>query len=440
VLCQNCRTLSDAKLNFCGRCGQRLRNSTPTVSAQLLKLASPTSTKKYELWRARRRLRRIAFCCLLLLLVGTVLLVVSNLHIVQVMVHAQRPTKSSPLPTPTLSPRHTPDGIVWFYDLHGQSDGVAIHIRYLPMPAAGKAYVVWLVNPHRPDQLLPVGPLMPNSSGTVAFWSEQLSSFNPQTQDLRLLYTRVIVTAEDAASFIGRDKSGTGRPQGQTVLQGLIDSSSLDGITQLFITATYTPNQTALLPGLHSQLRELGRWIANMLDALQQNNAGNVHTDLLRLLYIIEGANGPDVQGLNLLTQSAVTSAGDGFGLLSSSSNCQVTQNTCGYLELIRMVLQTLFTQSALSKGAMQTLLTTLATMEQLTRIIQQQALNLVNVSGIDTSTRHSLVRLSTLGDALLNGTDRDGDGSVDPVPGEAAAAQLYTYMQQVGAIRLVAA
>lgn len=439
MLCQNCRTPSDAKLNFCGRCGQRLRSSDPTVSAELLKLTSLRPAKEYELWRARRKLRRVALCCLLLLLASAVFLGVSDFHLVSAVVHPQRSAKPSPLPTRAPSPPHTPDGIAWFYDLHGQSDAVAIHIRYLPIPAPGKAYVAWLINPHRPDQLLPVGPLVPNNSGTVAFQSEQSASFNTQAQDLRLLYTRMIVTAENTAPATERDKSDTGHPQGQAVLQGLIERNSLDGIAQLFITAAYTPNQVALLPGLHSQLRELDRWIANMLDALRNNNAANVHTDLLRLLYITEGANGPDVVGLNLLAQSAVTSAGDGSGLLPSSSSCQVTQNTCGYLELIRMVLQNLFTQEALSKNAMQPLLTTLSTMEQLARTIQQQALKLINVTEIDTSTRYALLRLSTLGDALLYGTDRDGDGSVDPVPGEAAAAQLYAYMQQVGAIRLMA-
>ena len=39
--------------------------------------------------------------------------------------------------------------------------------------------------------------------------------------------------------------------------------------------------------------------------------------------------------------------------------------------------------------------------------------------------------------DALLNGSDINGDGNIDAVPGEAANAQLYGYLQQLGAIQL---
>jgi hypothetical protein len=85
----------------------------------------------------------------------------------------------------------------------------------------------------------------------------------------------------------------------------------------------------------------------------------------------------------------------------------------------------------------MHNLLTTLTTVDQLLHVIQQQLLLLVNFSTLDAPTRSSLGRLSMLVDTLLSGSDRDGDGSIDPIPGEAAVAQLYGYMQQVGAIRL---
>jgi hypothetical protein len=76
-------------------------------------------------------------------------------------------------------------------------------------------------------------------------------------------------------------------------------------------------------------------------------------------------------------------------------------------------------------------------TTDQLLRVIHQQLLALVGFTTLDTPTLSAIGTLDTLIDTLLNGSDRDGNDSIDPVPGEAAVAQLYGYMQSVGAVRL---
>ena len=101
------------------------------------------------------------------------------------------------------------------------------------------------------------------------------------------------------------------------------------------------------------------------------------------------------------------------------------------------MTLQTLATQGAISKATMHNLLTTLTTIDQLMHLIEHQTLALIGFTTLDTPTLSAIGTLSTLIDTLLNGSDGDGDGSIDPVLGEAAVAQLYASMQLVGAVRL---
>jgi hypothetical protein len=220
-------------------------------------------------------------------------------------------------------------------------------------------------------------------------------------------------------------------------LQGHIDRAALHELSQLFVNASSTPGQVALLSGLRSQMHELERWITNMQDSAQTNGIASMQADLLRLIYVVEGANGPDVARLNIPALNNITHEGDGFGLLSSSSSCSVNQHPCGYLDAIRMTLQTLSAQNAISKAAMGDLLITMTTIDQLLRVIRNQLLALVGFTTLDTPTLSAMGTLSTLIDTLLNGSDHDGDGSIDPVPGEAAVAQLYGYMQLVGAVRL---
>jgi hypothetical protein len=338
--------------------------------------------------------------------------------------------KSTNVKAASVNILHAPEGMVWFYDARAQGDGVAFHLRYLPTLTKGHVYVGWLFTPYRPDQFVAVGPLVSDKAGTVSFESGQLASFNVAKQNLRLSFTRVIVTSEAASSPMQR-------PMGQIVLQGAINPQSLGSLSLLFVSAPFTPNQVAILTAFRAQMWELARWITNMLDSEQGGNVASVHDDLLRLIYVIEGKNGSDTQSLNILSLTNISNEGDGVGLLSAHANCQLSQQNCGYVDALRSLISTLSTQGTLSALTTQYLLTTVANVEQLTRRMQQQVLQLVPLTTLNTPTRSSIQLLSNLSNTLLNGTDRDGDGSIDPVPGEAATAQLYTYLQEVGAIAL---
>ncbi len=258
-------------------------------------------------------------------------------------------------------------------------------------------------------------------------------SFNANAQNLRMMFTQVAVTLENAETTFRR-------PVGPMVMQGLLNQNALGDLDLLFTSDPSTPAQVALLPGFHQQMRELARWVTNMLDAQQRNDVVAIHVDQMRILYILEGAQGANVLSLNLAKQPGVVGAGDGFGLLPSGTDCQANQSSCGYLAAIRTIVERLSTQGVVTDLTRQNLLTTLKTLEALAYNIQQQALSLLGFTTLDAPTLQSLALCTTQIDAMLNGVDRDGDSSSDAVPGEAAAAQLYTYMQQVGAIKLMSA
>ncbi|MGZ3611463.1 MAG: hypothetical protein ACXVBU_15520 [Ktedonobacteraceae bacterium] len=395
------------------------------MPTQRLAQSSSAPAKKRSFWQERRAFVLVGFLSVTLFsgVVGGKLLAFRSVNIGQFVV-------SSRSGSADVHQLHAAEGLVWFYDLQGQGDGVVLRLSYLPTPPKGQVYVGWLIDALRPDHLLAIGPLWPDKSGNVLFSSEQIPGFNAKNLDLRLLFTQGIVTAENAASRFKR-------PTGPTLLQGHIDRAAVNGLSQLFVTAPSTPGQIALMSGLRSQMHELERWITNLQDSKQANGVTSMQVDLLRLIYVVEGANGPDVARLDIDALPNITHEGDGFGFLSSNLPCSVNQHTCGYLDAIRVTLQTLATQGAISKATMHDLLTTLTTIDQLIHIIQRQLLALVGFTTSDTPTLSAIGTLSTLIDTLLNGSDRNGDGRIDPISGEAAVAQLYAYVQLVGAIRL---
>ena len=337
--------------------------------------------------------------------------------------------------TTTAPPVHVthvipkPSGRVWFYTERSQDDSVAVYFSALPKLTSGMVYVAWLINPLRPDQFLAVGPIIPDSHGKALVKSN--SALNAQAQNLRRIFTEVSVTTEKTGSQWVR-------PTGSSLLQGALDQKTLNDTAPLFTSSLYTPKQISLLSGLQSQTHALARWLANMLDAQQHKDAGNVRVDLSRFMYLLEGTRGTDVARLHLTAQQNVTSVGDGLGLLSSNeANCQQNSYTCGYLDLMQKTVQTLLTQQLVPQTSAQRVLTTLATMRQLAQSIQQEAINLTTLSKLDNTILQKLTTLEVQTDAFLNGSDTDGDGTINAVPGEAASAQLYGCVQQLGAIQL---
>ncbi len=424
ILCSNCRMVCDARLNFCGRCGQRLRGAH--LAMRTVPLAPSTPLPMIAQPQQRTSLS-------FLIMLGVCILSICFALVTGIFAFTRSATSRTSAAPHVYAPLSIskPEGSVWFYNVHGQGDGVALHLSALPKLTSGMVYVVWLINPLRPDQFLAVGPIIPDSHGEALLQSDRLPVFNTQGQNLRQIFTHVAVTLEKVgAQWV--------RPTGSPLLQGVLDQAAQANILPLFTRSPYTPNQIALVPGLQSQTHELARWLTNMLDVQQHNQAGSVHTDLLRFIYLLEGSHGADVARLHLTSQQSVTSVGDGVGLLSTNeANCQRDSHQCGYLDLIDATVQTLMTRNFVPQPSAQHVLTALATMYQLAQNIQQEANNLTPLSKLDTPTLHALTMLEVQTDALLNGTDLDGDGNIDAVPGEAATAQLYAYVQQLGAIQL---
>ena len=424
--CRNCRSVCDENANFCSRCGLRLKGASTAVKAAEASPVAvvgvpatphPALLSPHRLWW-RRPATIVTVVILGLLLLNGSFLALLSAHSVSVG-HAQS----------EAAPILHPSGVAWFYDLHGRGDGFALHLSNLPPLPADTTYAGWLLNAHRPDQLLATGPLTRNSDGSSNFLSGQSAAFNVLQQDLRLLFTQVVVT---------REQSGTAlqHPQGPTILSGSIAQIAVNAITPLFVSAAYTPGKTALLTGLRTQIDELVRWVANLHDSQRTNDLVGMRADLLRMIYIIEGQHGADVQSLQVLALSNIKNEGDGFGLLSEVAPCQL-QQSCGYLDSLHLTLQSLANGHYITPSVLQALLTMLATMQQLTQRIQQQALTLVQHLALNISTDKAINLLMTLSSALQQGRDLDGDGHIDFVPGEAAAAQFFAYVQYVGSIPL---
>lgn len=413
----------DTRLNFCGRCGQRLRGASLALRTVPLTPSTPLPTSVQPRSSVSLPFLIMLGVCILSVLfaIGTSIFAftrpASKTSIITYIHVSSQPSKS--------------EGSVWFYNVHGQDDGVALHLSSLPKLASGTVYVIWLINPLRPDQFLAVGPIIPDSHGEAFLQSAPLPAFNTQVQNLRHVFTQVVVTPEKLGGQWQR-------PTGTPLLQGVLDLKTQTTMLPLFSRSPYTPNQIALMSGLQTQMHELERWQVNMLVSQQHTDAGNVHLDLLRFLYLLEGSHGADVTRLHIMSQQSVTSVGDGVGLLSvNQASCQHNASQCGYLDLINATVQMLLTRHLVSHTSAQRVLTTLATMHQLTQSIQQETLSLTTFSKLDASTLHALTTLEVQTDTLLDGTDVDGDGNIDAVPGEAAAAQLYGYVQQLGAIQL---
>jgi hypothetical protein len=123
--CRNCRSSCDEKLNFCGYCGIRLRGALPTKHLEYIAPSSSAPVKKRRFLQEPRSILLAGFLSLALFsgLVGGGLLAFRGINMA-----------SSGSGSTLVHQQHIAEGLVWFYDLHRQGDGIAVRLRYLPPP------------------------------------------------------------------------------------------------------------------------------------------------------------------------------------------------------------------------------------------------------------------------------------------------------------------
>ena len=317
------------------------------------------------------------------------------------------PTRPPPTPVPTPSEVF---GIAAISDDKAFSDRIDIDLINVPPAPPGLVYAGWLIG-NQGEFRLSVGLL------DVGLDSRASNSFtSPIGENLFALYDEFIMTLEPLGD-------ADSQPSADIRFSAAIPEGPQPALRALLVSASDAPGRVGYLPGLRMQA-EVVRSHVQLTDlALGPQDLVGVRRHAEHLINAIQGLHGAnfgDVDG-----DGRALNPGDTYGLLSTSLGF-------GYIEAVAVHAQTAVeAPDATEEVKVHAEHTRIAAMNALTwaEQLNAKALELVQVQDIDAA-RALFEEMQPLADALLEGVDADGDGQVEPIPGEGTIFTSYQHAQ----------
>ena len=292
----------------------------------------------------------------------------------------------------------------------GQTDALNIVVHGLDAPPAGSEYAVWLINQDS-EAVVALGTLkMNNQTGSLTYSGSSDNLLSPGD--------KFEITQEQGTVVA---------PAGKVILTGTFPIKSFAHVGHLLIDYPPAPGKIGLLVGVLEQTQLL-----NIQAAVLQNDASNQNTTAISceaqsMLDIIEGKHGSNYKQLDeSCTLQNVTTTGDGFGLQGKGGYLTGSTAHAGYAISQPDATNAMHVHTALMDISLSNINGWLTTIDQDAFILRTHP--------TDASKVEEIVRLA---DYAYHGVDVNGDGQIDPVPGEAGAITAFQQGQLIATLTL---
>ena len=320
------------------------------------------------------------------------------------------------VPTPTPNP-NTPVGRMRFADVNDVMDKVSISVS-IPPPNTGMHYEAWLVSD---DGAIwkDIGPITFDASGTG-----QLVFTDPDAQNLLEGYNQVQITLE-------RDNVSVTAPAGEVLYSSIFPAQSLKHARHVLVSYPGAPDEEALMQGLYY-------YSARYIDI----SINGDEVLLPNFVYLAEAYETGDEAALRKRTEEVINlivgdqsdqykdydldgvfddNDGDGLGSLPNGDRLGYIQETALHAKFAAEAPDS----TANIRRYSANMQTCIQNMDGWTKQMLPLALQLIEMP-MGPEMKPVIDELSTLGNNLVNGVDTDGDGIIEPNPGECGAGLAY--------------
>jgi plastocyanin len=329
------------------------------------------------------------------------------------------PAQPTPLPLPAL-PIGQPIGTAAFRDDQARNDQIILQIGLGAAPPAGQAFVAFLTTPDG-SAAQPLGPLQIDGSGTA-----QLTFSAPSSENLLARYSRLVITQEPAGS-------AAATPGGAPLFESTLPAQALQSIRQLLVSGANLPTQQGYTTGLRAQSEELERHAQFLAQAQAAGDLAGVKRHAEHIYNLVSGSLDPQFGDLNGDGRSQ--NPGDGFGLLENGGQIGYLNATSGAAVAAASAPDA---TNAIKVHAEHVRISA-ENMRSWATEIRTLALQLSQA--VDTaSIAPQTTQLVTLSQQVSRGSDANGDGRIDPVPGEGGGLVAYEHAQYMAGFGLVPA
>ena len=291
----------------------------------------------------------------------------------------------------------------------GLTDALNIVVHNLDVPPTGSEYAVWLINQDT-EAVVALGTLkMNNHTGSLKY-STNSNLLSPGD--------KFEITQEQGKAVA---------PAGKVILTGTFPIKSFPHVGHLLVDYPGTPGKIGLLVGVLEQTHLLDIQAAVLQNIAASQNAVAMSCVAQSMLDIIEGKQGSHYKQLDeTCILQDVTTTGDGFGLQGKEGYLIGSTEHAGYAISQPDATNAMHQHTALMDVSLSNINGWLTTIDQDAFLLRTHPTNMSKIEEI--------VRLA---DYAYHGVDVNGDGQVDPVPGEAGALTAFQQGQLIATLTL---
>ena len=292
----------------------------------------------------------------------------------------------------------------------GQTDALNIVVHGLDAPPAGSEYAVWLINQDS-EAVVALGTLkMNNQTGSLTYSGANSNVLSPGDK-----------------FEITQEQGEVVAPVGKVILTGTFPIKSFAHVGHLLIDYPPTPGKIGLMVGVLEQTRLLDIQAAVLQNEATSQNTTGISCEAQSMLDIIEGIHGSNYKQLDeSCTLQNVTTTGDGFGLQGKKGYLTGSTAHAGYAISQPDATSAMHIHTALMDASLSNINGWLTTIDQDAFILR--------IHPSEASKVEEIVRLA---DDAYHGVDVNGDGQIDPVPGEAGAITAFQQAQLIATLTL---
>lgn len=292
----------------------------------------------------------------------------------------------------------------------GQTDALNIVVHGLDAPPAGSEYAVWLINQDT-EAILALGTL----------------KMNNQTGSLRYVVANGNLLSPGDKFEITQEQGAVAAPAGKVILTGTFPIKSFAHVGHLLIDYPKTPGKIGLLVGMLEQAHLLDIQAAVLQSTTVSQNTVAISCVSQSMIDIIEGKHGSNYKQLDQACAfQNVTTMGDSFGIQGKDGYLTGSTEHAGYAISQPDATNAMHVHTALMDVSLSNIDGWLTTIDKDALILR-----------IHPTEASKVEEIAKFADYAYHGVDENGDGQIDPVPGEAGAITAFEQGQLIATLTL---
>jgi len=318
------------------------------------------------------------------------------------------PTAPPPTEAALAAPAQTAIGLLRFQDGTALADQATVTTFNMPPPSEGSQYEAWLLTDDGEQRL---------SLGIIKFDSDNRGSLlyiDPQGRNLIGKYHALEITVEP-------NPDNNPIPSKSVAFASGLPNGAFSHVRHLLFAFGGNPNQTGFMDGLDTYTKLLESTSDNMLAALNSGDEQGVHEQAEVMLNAVVGNQSPDYKDWN--DDGGIDDLSDGFGLLLNGDNEGYIQGALSHAGFAASATDA--TDNMRLHG--EHVVISMTNVSDWTPVLRDALITILEAptgSDLEATVR----QVVALTNQLRNGVDKDGNESIDPIPGEGGAVTAYQH------------